>query len=99
MRNVWRYRRHRFISQQSDGFMHHPKGFDGPAFRGNVDWAQIQKTYASSPEQGKYSQAACTGTKRIPLKGAIPIRTGSQPMAAGVADHVWSLEEIAVLLD
>jgi hypothetical protein len=126
----------------------------GPAFRGNVDWAQIQKTYASSPEQGKYSPAVCTGTKRMPLKGGpdpdristsyverqnLTMRMGmrrftrltngfsrkvenlahavslhfmhynfarprsalkeSYPrtpaMAAGVTDHIWSLEEIA----
>jgi hypothetical protein len=129
-----------------------------PSFRHQVDWAQIHKTYASSPDKGKYSPAVCTGTKRIPLKGdpdpdristsyverqnlttrmgmrrftrltngfsrkienlshavslhfmhynfARPHSALKQPyartpaMAAGVADHVWSLEEIAALLD
>jgi len=131
----------------------------GQAFGGNVDWAQIQKTYASDPAQGgKYSPAVCTGTKRRVLKGepdpdristsyverqnltirmgmrrftrltngfsrkvenlahavslhfmhynfARPHKTLSKPypttpaMAAGVADHVWTLSEIAGLLE
>ncbi len=41
----------------------------GPSFDHNVDWAQIQKTYASSAEPGKYSPPVCTGTKRRALKG------------------------------
>jgi IS1 family transposase len=129
------------------------------AFGGDVDWAQIQKTYASDPAQGgKYSPAVCTGTKRRVLKGDpdpdristsyverqnLTMRMGMRrftrltngfsrkvenlahavslhfmhynfarphqalkdryprtpAMAAGVADHVWSLEEIAGLLD
>ena len=130
----------------------------GPSFGHQVDWAQIHKTYASSPEKGKYSPAVCTGTKRIPLKGDpdpdristsyverqnLTMRMGMRrftrltngfsrkvenlahavslhfmhynfarphstlkerysrtpAMAAGVSDHVWSLEEIAALLD
>lgn len=130
----------------------------GPSFRHQVDWAQIHKTYASSPEKGKYSPAVCMGTKRIPLKGDpdpdristsyverqnLTMRMGMRrftrltngfsrkvenlahavslhfmhynfarphsalkeryprtpAMAAGVTDHVWSLEEIAALLD
>jgi len=131
----------------------------GQAFGGDVDWAQIQKTYASDPAQGgKYSPAVCTGTKRRVLKGEpdpdristsyverqnLTMRMGMRrftrltngfsrkvenlaaavslhfchynfarphkalkeryprtpAMAAGVADHVWSLEEIAALLD
>lgn len=131
----------------------------GQAFGGEVDWAQIQKTYASDPAQGgKYSPAVCTGTKRRVLKGEpdpdristsyverqnLTMRMGMRrftrltngfsrkvenlahavslhfmhynfarphkalkeryprtpAMAAGVADHIWSLEEIAGLLD
>ncbi|HVW45430.1 MAG TPA: IS1 family transposase [Solirubrobacterales bacterium] len=131
----------------------------GPAFGGKVDWAQIQKDYASDPSTGgKYSPAICVGTKRIPLKGDpdpdristsyverqnLTMRMGMRrftrltngfskkvenlahavslhflyynfarphaslkdpyprtpAMAAGVADHVWALEEIAGLLD
>lgn len=130
----------------------------GPAFLGKVDWAQIQKHYASGPEPGKYSPAVCTGTKIRVLKGDpdperistsyverqnLTMRMGMRrftrltngfsrkvenlahavslhfmhynfarphaslkeryprtpAMAAGVADHVWSLEEIAALLD
>ena len=129
------------------------------AFGVDVDWAVIQKTYASDPAQGgKYSPAVCTGTKRRVLKGDpdpdristsyverqnLTMRMGMRrftrltngfsrkvenlahavslhfmhynfarphkalkeryprtpAMAAGVADHVWSLEEIAALLD
>jgi IS1 family transposase len=129
------------------------------AFRNDVDWAVIQKNYASDPSQGgKYSPPVCTGTKRRVLKGdpdpdristsyverqnltmrmgmrrftrltngfsrkvenlahavslhfmhynfARPHRTLKEryprtpAMAAGVADHIWSLEEIAALLD
>jgi IS1 family transposase len=130
----------------------------GPAFNHDVDWAQIQKTYASSAEPGKYSPAVCTGTKRRVVKGDpdvdristsyverqnLTMRMGMRrftrltngfsrkvenlahavslhfmhynfarphrslkeryprtpAMAAGVADHIWSLEEIAALLD
>jgi len=133
------------------------EGTVGPAFAHNVDWAQIQKQYASG-EQGKYSPAVCIGTKRRVLKGEpdperistsyverqnLTMRMGMRrftrltngfsrkvenlshavslhfmhynfarphqslkeryrrtpAMAAGVADHVWSLEEIAALLD
>jgi IS1 family transposase len=129
------------------------------AFGVDVDWAVIQKNYASDPSQGgKYSPPVCTGTKRRTMKGepdpgristsyverqnltmrmgmrrftrltngfsrkvenlahavslhfmhynfARPHRTLKEryprtpAMAAGVADHVWSLEEIAALLD
>jgi IS1 family transposase len=130
----------------------------GQAFGQNVDWAQIQKQYATDPAQGgKYSPAVCIGTKRIPRKGDpdpdristsyverqnLTMRMGMRrftrltngfsrkvenlahavslhfmhynfarphqslkeryprtpAMAAGVTDHVWSLEEIAALL-
>jgi IS1 family transposase len=129
------------------------------AFGSNVDWAVIQKNYASDPNQGgKYSPPICTGTKTKVLKGdpdptristsyverqnltmrmgmrrftrltngfsrkienlshavslhfmhynfARPHRTLKEryprtpAMAAGVADHIWTLEEIAALLD
>lgn len=129
------------------------------AFGQNVDWAQIQKTYATDRSQpGKYSPPICTGTKRVPLKGDpdpdristshverqnLTMRMGMRrftrltngfskkvenlvhavslhflhynfarphaslkdpyprtpAMAAGVADHVWTLEEIAGLMD
>lgn len=129
------------------------------AFGSNVDWAVIQKTYASDPNQGgKYSPPICTGTKTKVLKGDpdparistsyverqnLTMRMGMRrftrltngfsrkvenlshavslhfmhynfarphgtlkeryprtpAMAAGVADHIWTLEEIAALLD
>ena len=130
------------------------------AFGQDVDWAQIQKHYASDPaaKGGKYSPAICTGTKRVPMKGDpdpdristsyverqnLTMRMGMRrftrltngfskkvenlaqavslhflyynfarphaalkdpyprtpAMAAGVADHVWTLKEIASLLD
>jgi IS1 family transposase len=127
------------------------------AFGQDVDWAQIQKDYATDPT-GKYSPPIYVGTKRIPLKGDpdpdristsyverqnLTMRMGMRrftrltngfskkvenlahavslhflyynfarphtslkdpyprtpAMAAGVADHVWTLEEIAALLD
>lgn len=136
------------------------EGTVGPAFRHQVDWAQIQKTYRAqdaSPER-RYSPAVCVGTKTRVLKGdpdpdristsyverqnltmrmgmrrftrltngfsrkienlahavslhfmhynfarphkALKERYPQTPaMAAGVADHIWSLEEIAALLD
>jgi IS1 family transposase len=129
------------------------------AFGVDVDWAQIQKTYAADTSQGgKYSPPVCTGTKRRVLKGdPDPVRISTSyverqnltmrmgmrrftrltngfsrkienlaaavslhfchynfarphktlkeryprtpAMAAGVADHIWTLEEIAALLD
>jgi IS1 family transposase len=148
------------IQLSTDGF----RGYEstvGPAFKQDVDWAQIQKIYRTNPQGGetKYSPAICTGTKVRVLKGdpdpdristsyverqnlsmrmgmrrftrltngfskkvdnlaaavslhylfynfARPHKTlskGKYPttpaMAAGVADHVWSLKEIAALLD
>jgi IS1 family transposase len=133
------------------------EGTVGPAFRQNVDWAQIQKQF-SGGEDGKYSPPACMGSKRRIVKGdpdpdristsyverqnltmrmgmrrftrltngfsrkvenlahavslhfmhynfARPHKTLKEryprtpAMAAGVADHIWSLEEIAALLD
>ena len=44
------------------------EGTIGPSFRNNVDWAQIQKHYATG-EVGKYSPAVCIGTKRRATKG------------------------------
>jgi len=134
------------------------EGTVGPSFANSVDWAQIQKHYAASPEQGKYSPPVCTGTKRRVLKGDpdpdristsyverqnLTMRMGMRrftrltngfsrkienlahavslhymhynfvrphqalkeryprtpAMAARVADHIWTLEEIAALLD
>lgn len=147
------------IQLSTDGF----RGYEstvGPAFKQDVDWAQIQKLYRTNPQGGetKYSPAICTGTKVRVLKGNpdpgristsyverqnLSMRMGmrrftrltngfskkvenlahsvslhflaynfakphgalknSYPrtpaMAAGVADHVWTLEEIAALLD
>lgn len=148
------------IQLSTDGF----RGYEstvGPAFKQDVDWAQIQKLYRTNPQGGetKYSPAICTGTKVRVLKGdpdmdrvstsyverqnlsmrmgmrrftrltnafskkvdnlaaavslhylfynfAKPHGTlskGTYPttpaMAAGVAGHVWSLKEIAALLD
>ena len=133
------------------------EGTVGPAFRQNVDWAQIQKQF-SGGEVGKYSPPVCIGTKRRTMKGEpdpdristsyverqnLTMRMGMRrftrltngfsrkvenlshavslhfmhynfarphktlkdnyprtpAMAAGVADHIWSLEEIAALLD
>ena len=132
----------------------------GLTFGGDIDWAQLQKTYATDPAnaQGRYSPPVCTGTKVRVLKGdpdparistsyverqnltmrmgmrrftrltnafskkvenlahavslhymhynfARPHKTLANPyprtpaMAAGIADHVWSLREIAALLD
>lgn len=146
------------IQLSTDGHVIY-EGTVGPSFRNNVDWAQIQKTYASDPGQGgKYSPAVCTGTKRRAMKGDpdpdristsyverqnLTMRMGMRrftrltngfsrkvenlahavslhfmhynfarshstlkqkyprtpAMAAGVADHIWTLEEIAALLD
>jgi IS1 family transposase len=133
------------------------EGTVGPAFRQNVDWAQIQKQF-SGGEEGKYSPPACIGSKRRIVKGdpdpdristsyverqnltmrmgmrrftrltngfsrkvenlahavslhfmhynfARPHKTLKEryprtpAMAAGVSDHIWTLEEIAALLD
>jgi IS1 family transposase len=131
----------------------------GRAFDQDVDWAQIQKSFAAeSGQRGKYSPAVCIGTKRRALKGDpdmdrastsyverqnLTMRMGMRrftrltngfsrkvenlthavslhfmhynfarphqslkeryprtpAMAAGVSDHIWSLEEIAALLD
>lgn len=146
------------IQLSTDGHVIY-EGTVGPSFRNNVDWAQIQKTYASDPSQGgKYSPPICTGTKTRVAKGQpdparistsyverqnLTMRMGMRrftrltngfsrkvenlahavslhfmhynfarphgtlkeryprtpAMAVGVADHIWSLEEIAALLD
>jgi IS1 family transposase len=147
------------IQLSTDGF----RGYEstvGPAFKQDVDWAQIQKLYRTNPHGGetKYSPAICTGTKVRVLKSDpdpdristsyverqnLSMRMGMRrftrltngfsrkvenlahavslhfmhynfarphrslkeryprtpAMAAGVADHIWSLEEIAALLD
>jgi IS1 family transposase len=145
------------IQLSTDGHVVY-EGTVGPSFHHQVDWAQIQKIYASGGEVGKYSPPTCMGTKRRVLKGDpdpdristsyverqnLTMRMGMRrftrltngfskkvenlahavslhymfynfarphatlreryprtpAMAAGVADHVWSLEEIAALLD
>jgi IS1 family transposase len=146
------------IQLSTDGHVIY-EGTVGPSFRNNVDWAQIQKHYASDPKQtGKYSPGVCIGTKRRTMKGDpdperistsyverqnLTMRMGMRrftrltngfsrkvenlthavslhfmhynfarphrslkeryprtpAMAAGVADHIWTLEEIAALLD
>lgn len=37
--------------------------------RGDIDWAQLQKIYASHGGDGRYSPSVCTGTKVRVLKG------------------------------
>jgi IS1 family transposase len=146
------------IQLSTDGHVVY-EGTVGPSFHNRVDWAQIQKTYATDfGDAHKYSPSSCTGVKVRVLKGDpdpdristsyverqnLTMRMGmrrftrltngfsrkvenlahavslhfmfynfarphtavrdSYPrtpaMAAGVADHVWSLEEIAALLD
>jgi IS1 family transposase len=137
----------------------------GLAFKGvPIDWAQLQKTYATEPGLGRYSPPVCTGIKTRILKGDpdparistsyverqnLTMRMGMRrftrltnafskkvenlthavslhymhynfarvhsaltitdengkrikrtpAMAAGVTDHVWTLREIAGLLD
>ena len=131
----------------------------GLTFKGDIDWAQIQKTYRSDPSgERRYSPPVCTGIKTRILKGdpdpsristsyverqnltmrmsmrrftrltngfskkvdnhmaaialhflhynfARPHTTLANPyprtpaMAAGIADHVWTMQEIAALLD
>jgi IS1 family transposase len=132
----------------------------GPAFRQQIDFAQLQKIYATDTREpkGKYSPAVCTGAKVKVLKGDpdpsristsyverqnLSMRMGMRrftrltngfskkidnlaaavslhylhynfarphsalkdpyprtpAMAAGAADHVWTLKEIAALLD
>lgn len=138
----------------------------GLTFKQDIDWAQIQKTYATDPAaaRGRYSPPVCTGIKTRILKGDpdparistsyverqnLTMRMGMRrftrltngfskkvenlahavslhymhynfarvhqsltitgedgktikrtpAMAAGVTDHVWSLREIAGLLD
>jgi IS1 family transposase len=137
----------------------------GLAFKGvPIDWAQLQKTYATEPRLGRYSPPVCTGIKTRILKGNpdperistsyverqnLTMRMGMRrftrltngfstkvenlahavslhymhynfarphsaltltdnggrgvkrtpAMAAGVTDHIWTLKEIAGLLD
>jgi hypothetical protein len=146
------------IQLSTDGHVVY-EGTVGPSFHNRVDWAQIQKTYATDfGDAHKYSPSSCTGVKVRVLKGDpdpdristsyverqnLTMRMGMRrftrltngfsrkvenlahavslhfmhynfarphtavrdryprtpAMAAGVADHIWSLEEIAALLD
>lgn len=146
------------IQLSTDGHVVY-EGTVGPSFRNRVDWAQIQKTYATDfGDAHKYSPSSCTGVKVRALKGDpdpdristsyverqnLTMRMGMRrftrltngfsrkvenlahavslhfmhynfvrphqslkdpypqtpAMAAGVADHVWTLREIAALLD
>jgi hypothetical protein len=60
----------------------------GLTFKQDIDWAQIQKTYATEAESGRYS----------PDEGGLTIKR-TPAMATGVTDNVWTLKEIAALLD
>jgi IS1 family transposase len=41
----------------------------GLIFKGDIDWAQLQKIYATAPSEGRYSPPICTGTKTRVRKG------------------------------
>ena len=78
----------------------------GQAFGNNVDWAQIQKDYASDPSSGGVENLAhAVSLHFLYYNFARPHASPKDPyprtpaMAAGVADQVWTLEEIAGLLD
>lgn len=85
------------------------------AFGENVDYAKLVKYYGNEPEsQRRYSPAVCTGfSKKIENHAAAvslhmmyynfarvhqTLKT-TPAIAAGIADHIWSVEEIVALLD
>jgi IS1 family transposase len=147
------------IQLTTDGHLSYKQGV-AVAFKGDVDYAEIHKTYQRDLKdaKGKYSPPVCTGAKNLPRIGDpdpdristsyverqnLTMRMGMRrftrltngfskkvenlahavslhflhynfarphrslkeryartpAMAAGVADHIWSLEEIAALLD
>ena len=61
----------------------------------NVDWAMLRKTYSSDPSDGRrYSPPVYNFARpQMSLKNPSP----DPAMAASVADHVWTLQEIAAL--
>jgi hypothetical protein len=74
----------------------------GLTFGRDIDWAILEKKYATAIEgERRYSPPVCTGM-RVRLQGSPdPERISRQTpaMAAGVVDHIWTLREIAALLD
>lgn len=156
MQGVAKRLKHR-VQLTSDGYRTYLYAVDH-AFEGNIDYAQLVKTYGSTTgdtPQTRYSPAACTGAKKEPVTGspnprhistsyverqnltmrmsmrrftrltnafskkaenlayavalhfmyynwARPHQTlkGRTPaMAAGLEDHVWTIEEIVGLLE
>jgi IS1 family transposase len=145
------------IQLTTDGHSSYPNAV-GLAFRHNIDFAQLVKTYATDRSVGRYSPPICTGARvRVDRGNSNPERISTSyverqnlimrmnmrrftrltngfskkldnhmaaialhfayynfvrphttlanpyprtpAMAAGVADHVWTLTEIAALLD
>jgi IS1 family transposase len=147
------------VQLTTDGHSSHLTAI-GLTFGRQIDYAQLQKIYATDPKdtRGRYSPPVCTGTKTRVLRGdpdesristsyverqnltmrmgmrrftrltnafskkvenlahavslhymhynfARPHQTLANPyprtpaMASGVADHIWTLREIAALLD
>lgn len=58
------------IQLTTDGHKAYLEAVEG-AFGGNVDYAQLVKTYGNAPDglKGKYSPAECTGIKKVVING------------------------------
>ena len=54
------------------------EGTVGPSFANNVDWAQIQKHYATAPSKANTARRSASGRSGAPSR-VIPIPTGSRP--------------------
>ena len=69
------------------------------AFGAEIDYAMLQSVYGAMPEtETRYSPAQCIGCERITISAA-SIKRCALPMEAGLADHVWSIEELIGLLE
>ncbi len=83
------------------------------AFGSGIDYSMLVKLYGNDAEsEARYSPAECIGTRVIPIIGQPNpkyISTSyvelhqtlrvTPAMEAGIADHVWTTEEIVSLLE
>jgi hypothetical protein len=84
------------VQLTTDGHKPYFMAVEGP-FGAGIDYAPLTKIYGNDSEgEKRYSPAKCLGVNFARVHQTIRV---TPAMEAGVSDHVWSIEEIGLLLD